>query len=137
MLPPMSWAFAPDVSRSPLRSRARPRALLDEAGYPDPDGDGPAPRLRLTLKVSNTEFNRLQSAVIQQDLRAVGVALDVRTYEFATLYADVLKGNFQLFTLQWVGVVRSRHPAPRLPLQADAAQSASTAASSATPPSTR
>ncbi|MFI5178885.1 MAG: hypothetical protein ACHQO8_09995 [Vicinamibacterales bacterium] len=27
----------------------------------------------------------------------------MRTYEFATLYADVLKGNFQLFTLQWVG----------------------------------
>ena len=25
----------------------------------------------------------------------------MRTYEFATLYADVLSGNFQLFTLQW------------------------------------
>jgi peptide/nickel transport system substrate-binding protein len=49
------------------------------------------------------EFSRLQSSVIQQNLRAVGIALDVRTYEFATLYADVLKGNFQLFTLQWVG----------------------------------
>jgi peptide/nickel transport system substrate-binding protein len=34
----------------------------------------------------------------------VGIALDVRTYEFATLYNDVLRGNFQLFTLQWVGV---------------------------------
>ena len=59
--------------------------------------------LQLSLKVSNIEFNRLQSSVIQQNLRAVGIALDVRTYEFATLYADVLKGNFQLFTLQWVG----------------------------------
>jgi peptide/nickel transport system substrate-binding protein len=82
---------------------ARSRALLDEAGYADPDGNGPQPRFHLTLKVSNVEFNRLQSAVIQQNLRAVGIALDVRTYEFATLYADVLKGNFQLFTLQWVG----------------------------------
>src|SRR6185295_9463582 len=62
---------------------------------------GPASRFTLTLKVSNTEFNRLQSSVIQQDLRNVGVDLDVRTYEFATLYADVLSGNFQLFTLQW------------------------------------
>jgi peptide/nickel transport system substrate-binding protein len=34
----------------------------------------------------------------------VGIELDVRSYEFATMYADVLKGNFQLFTLQWVGV---------------------------------
>ncbi len=79
-------------------------ALLDQAGYRDPDGPGPAPRLHLTLKVSSTEFNRLQSSVLQQDFARVGVALDVRTYEFATLYADVLKGNFQLFTLQWVGV---------------------------------
>jgi len=27
----------------------------------------------------------------------------VRSYEFATLYADVLSSNFQLYTLQWVG----------------------------------
>jgi peptide/nickel transport system substrate-binding protein len=82
---------------------ARAKALLDEAGYRDPDGDGPRPRLRLTLKISNSEFNRLQSTVIQQNLRQAGVALDVRTYEFATLYADVISGNFQLFTLQWTG----------------------------------
>ena len=62
------------------------------------------PRLRLSLKVSTNEFIRLQAAVIQQDLKQVGIELDVRSYEFATLYADVLKGNFQLFTLQWVGV---------------------------------
>jgi len=41
--------------------------------------------------------------VIQQNLRAIGVDLDVRSYEFATLYADVLNGSFQLYTLQWVG----------------------------------
>lgn len=100
MLPPLSWAVAPDVVAYP-HDPARARALLDEAGYRDPDGDGPAPRFTLTLKVSNSEFNRLQSSVIQQDLREVGIELDVRTYEFATLYADVLSGNFQLFTLQW------------------------------------
>ncbi len=102
ILPPVSWAFEPDVFTFAY-DPAKARALLDEAGYPDPDGDGPEPRLRLSLKISNIEFNRLQSSVIQQNLRAVGIALDVRTYEFATLYADVLKGNFQLFTLQWVG----------------------------------
>ena len=102
MLPPISWAFdehLPDFTYSPDKARA----LLDAAGYPDPDGDGPATRLSLTLKMSSTEFNRLQAAVIQQNLRAVGIALDVRTYEFATLYADVLRGNFQLYFLQWTG----------------------------------
>jgi peptide/nickel transport system substrate-binding protein len=102
LLPPVSWAFESGVFRFDYDPE-RARELLDQAGHPDPDGDGPEPRFHLTLKVSNVEFNRLQSAVIQQNLRAVGIALDVRTYEFATLYADVLSGNFQLFTLQWVG----------------------------------
>jgi peptide/nickel transport system substrate-binding protein len=103
ILPPASWAFEPDVFQF-THDPAKAIALLEEAGYRDPDGDGPAPRLRLSLKVSTNEFIRLQAAVIQQDLLRVGIALDVRSYEFATLYADVLKGNFQLFTLQWVGV---------------------------------
>jgi peptide/nickel transport system substrate-binding protein len=102
ILPPVSWAFDPAIFQFPY-DPARARTLLDEAGHPDPDGDGPQPRFTLSLKMSNLEFNRLQASVIQENLRAVGIALDVRTYEFATLYADVLKGNFQLYTLQWVG----------------------------------
>jgi peptide/nickel transport system substrate-binding protein len=102
ILPPASWAFDPGAFTFAY-DPARARALLDEAGYRDPDGDGPATRLHLTLKVSSIEFNRLQGAVIQQNLRAVGIDLDVRTYEFATLFADVLKGNFQMYFLQWTG----------------------------------
>ncbi len=103
IIPPMSWAHASDLRPTPY-DPAEAARLLDAAGYPDPDGPGPAPRLRLTLKTSTAEFVRLQAAVIQQDLARVGVAVEVRTHEFATLYADVLKGRFQLFTLQWVGV---------------------------------
>jgi peptide/nickel transport system substrate-binding protein len=103
LLSPANWAFEPDVFDFTYDPDTA-RRLLDEAGYTDPDGDGPRPRLSLSLKVSSaTEFNRLQSSVIQQNLREVGIDLDVRTYEFATLYADILKGNFQMYTLQWAG----------------------------------
>jgi peptide/nickel transport system substrate-binding protein len=102
VLPPLSWAFETDVFRFTY-DPARAKQLLDQAGFPDPDGDGPASRFALSLKVSSQEFNRLQSAVIQQNLREVGIDVDVRTYEFATLYADILQGNFQMYTLQWVG----------------------------------
>ena len=118
LLPPVSWAFSPDVMTFGY-DPGRARALLDEAGYQDPDGDGPQPRFRLTLKTSNIEFNRLQSAVIQENLRQVGVALDIRMYEFATLYEDVVKGNFQTFgpaVGRW-RVGRSGHPAARLSLR--------------------
>jgi peptide/nickel transport system substrate-binding protein len=103
VLAPMAWAFEPDVHQF-SHDPARARRLLDEAGYPDPDGDDPEPRLRLTLKTSTDEFFRLQATIIQQDLREVGIDVDVRSYEFATMYNDVLKGNFQMVTMQWVGV---------------------------------
>ncbi len=80
------------------------RALLDAAGYRDPGTAGRGVRLHLTLKTSTDERYRLQAAVIQEDLRQVGIALDVRSSEFATLMTDVIKGNVQLYTLQFVGV---------------------------------
>ena len=103
IVPPMSWAFEGEVPDFPYDPAAAQR-LLDEAGYPDPDGDGPAPRLRLTLKTSTSEVYRVQAAAIQHDLGRVGIAVDVRSSEFQTLFADVVRGNFQLYTLQFVGV---------------------------------
>lgn len=103
VLSPVAWAFEPHVHQF-THDVVRARHLLDEAGYPDPDGPGPLPRLRLSLKTSTDDFFRLQAAVIQENLRLAGIAVDVRSYEFATFYADVLAGNMQMYTLQWVGV---------------------------------
>ncbi|OFW03634.1 MAG: hypothetical protein A3I61_01630 [Acidobacteria bacterium RIFCSPLOWO2_02_FULL_68_18] len=103
VLPPVAWAFEPNVHQF-THDPERARRLLDEAGYPDPDGAGPLPRLRLSLRTSTDEFYRLQAAVIQENLRLIGIEVEVRSYEFATFYADVLSGNVQMYTLQWVGV---------------------------------
>src|SRR5262249_47649823 len=47
---------------------------------------------------------RRLAEAIQAQLAAVGIALDVRTLEWGTLYADVRTGNFELCSLAWVGV---------------------------------
>jgi peptide/nickel transport system substrate-binding protein len=103
ILPAISWAAVRDLPTFAY-DPARAKALLDEAGHRDPDGDGPLPRFTLTLKSSNAELARLQSTVIQQNLRQVGIGVEIRSYEFATFLSDVIRGNFQLCTLQWVGV---------------------------------
>lgn len=102
IIPDMSWAYTNDLERYGYNP-ARAMALLDEAGFRDPDGDGPEPRLRLTLKTSTAEAYRLQAAVLQQQLKKVGIALELRSYEFVTLFADVVRGNVQLYTLIFVG----------------------------------
>src|SRR5258708_11938137 len=73
--------------------------MLDAAGYRARDGV----RFHLTMKTSTEESTRLLAAVLQQQLRDVGIALDIRTFEFATFFADVTSGAFQLYSLRWIG----------------------------------
>jgi peptide/nickel transport system substrate-binding protein len=102
LLAPEHWAYAP--VRPWRYDQRRARRLLDRAGLPDPDGDGPEPRMRLVYKTSSQPGPRRLAEAIQASLAAVGIAVDVRTYEWGTLYADVRSGNFQICSLAWVGI---------------------------------
>ena len=98
VLPPQHWAYDADVAKYPY-DPALARKLLDEAGYPEHDGV----RFHLEMKTSTEESTRLLAAVLQQQLREVGIALDIRSFEFATFYSDITKGAYQLHSLRWVG----------------------------------
>src|SRR6202043_978022 len=99
MLPATHWAFTADVPRFDY-DPSRAARLLDEAGYLR---DHNGVRFRLTMKTSTDEGTRLLAAVLEQQLAQVGVALDLRSYEFATFYADVTRGAFQMYSLRWIG----------------------------------
>ncbi|MBI4161175.1 MAG: ABC transporter substrate-binding protein [Acidobacteria bacterium] len=103
MVAPDHWAFEGEVATYPFDPE-RARTLLDAAGYPDPDGPGPKPRLRLEYKTSNGEFARRKAAVFQEHLRKLGIELEVRALEWATFYADIRAGRFQVFSLTWTGL---------------------------------
>jgi peptide/nickel transport system substrate-binding protein len=101
LLPPGQWARAADTELAQYpHDPTQAATLLQQAGYPA-GADGV--RLRLTLKISTDETTRLLAAVLQQQMRAAGIALSIRSAEFGTFYADVTRGVFQMYILKWVG----------------------------------
>jgi peptide/nickel transport system substrate-binding protein len=101
LLPRGHWAAATDadLAQYPHDVR-RAERLLEEAGFPAGKG---GVRLQLTMKTSTDETTRLMVTVLQQQLRAAGIRLEIRSAEFGTFYADVTKGAFQMYALRWIG----------------------------------
>jgi len=98
VLPPESWAYFGGVrqySFDPVEARK----LLDEAGLTEKNGT----RFHLTMKTSTEESSRAMAAVFQEQLRDVGIALDIRSFEAATFLADITHGEFQMYSLRWLG----------------------------------
>jgi peptide/nickel transport system substrate-binding protein len=101
LLPPGHWARANDAELAQYpHDPARAAALLEAAGY---RAGKDAVRLTLTLKISTDEVTRLLAAVMQEQMRAAGIALNIRSAEFGTFYSDVTRGAFQMYVLKWVG----------------------------------
>jgi peptide/nickel transport system substrate-binding protein len=99
VLPPDHWAAYAGAAQYPY-DPARAEQALDAAGFPRKQ-DGM--RLHLTLKCSTEEQARLIGAAFQEQWRRVGVQLELRPLELATLFSDVAKGNFQMTYQRWVG----------------------------------
>lgn len=95
---PLHWVYERDVARYP-HDLARAKALLDEAGFPQPADGGP--RLRLSYKTSTDKFRVSIARVLRSQLARVGIEIDLRPYEWGTFFEDLKGGNFQLCTLQW------------------------------------
>ncbi|HEV7968513.1 MAG TPA: ABC transporter substrate-binding protein [Candidatus Acidoferrales bacterium] len=101
-LPPNSWAYESDIAHFGFDPQ-HADLLLDSAGYPRrPENDGM--RIKLTLKTSTEEISRLLGAVLKEQWRKVGVDLELESMETATLGSQIARGDFELYTLRWLGV---------------------------------
>ncbi|MEW6211913.1 MAG: ABC transporter substrate-binding protein [Acidobacteriota bacterium] len=106
MMPPEHWAYSSDVTvydHDPERAKQ----LLDEAGLSDPDGDGPQSRLELSLFTTTTQLSRNIASILQDQLRRVGIQLNLQSLELATLLDRINKGQFDLYYLRAIGFNQS------------------------------
>jgi peptide/nickel transport system substrate-binding protein len=100
LLAPENWAHAADVPTY-AHDPGLARRLLDEAGFPlRPDGA----RFALSYKTSTDRQGIEVADLIAEDLAAVGIRVERRSFEWGTFYGDIKGGNFQLYSLRWVGI---------------------------------
>lgn len=97
ILPPSHWAGDPDLKPYDY-DPAKARALLAGAGF---DAAHPA---RITYKTSSDPFRVRLATIIQSQLDKVGFDVDIRSYDWGTLYGDIKAGRFQMYSLSWVGI---------------------------------
>lgn len=94
VLPPYLWAYEPDVftfNYSPDFARE----LLKKAGYKE---------ISLEFRCASTRLSRELSQILKYQVSKAGIHLKVNCSEFSSFYTQVVKGNFQLYFLMWVGI---------------------------------
>jgi peptide/nickel transport system substrate-binding protein len=104
VLSPLNWAYEGDVRKYDFAPQ-RAKELLDAAGFLDPDGDGPKVRFSLSFKISTDMESREIAQIIKEYLKKVGIGVEVRSFEWGTFFDDIKSGNFQVYSLRWIGVV--------------------------------
>lgn len=95
ILPPEHWAGNPALQPPPYNP-ALARQILEQAGVHLP--------LTLELKTS-TDAQRVRLAtILQAQMRAAGIDLQIHSLDWGTYFDDVKHGKFQLYGLTWVGI---------------------------------
>jgi len=100
VLPAFHWATAKLLTTGydPIKAAA----LLDAAGYP-PNEKGI--RFHLSYRTSTDPQRVRLATAIAAEWRKIGVDVSVQSLEWGGFYARIKRGDFQIFSLSWVGIV--------------------------------
>lgn len=71
------------------------RKLLANAGYPD--------GVDIVLRIGTTSYHAAFAAVVQSELKKVGIRVEIKASDSATAQRDWRSGNFQMYPIRWWG----------------------------------
>lgn len=74
------------------------RAILNTLGY---NAQNP---LKLSYKTSKLAFRLRIATLLQHQLKKIHIHTTIQSYDWGTFYGDIKRGNFQLYSLSWVGI---------------------------------
>ena len=95
MLAEGHWARADNLPSYPYDPN-KARQLLAKAGYPN--------GFSFVFKTSTDAEANSRAQVIQQMLKQVGINMQIQSNEMSTFFADIGKGNFQMYSLSRNGI---------------------------------
>ena len=95
MLAKGHWARADNLPSYPYDPN-QTKQLLAQAGYPN--------GFSFTFKTSQDAEANSRAQVIQQMLKQVGINMQIESNEMSTFFADIGKGNFQMYSLSRNGI---------------------------------
>jgi oligopeptide transport system substrate-binding protein len=96
ILPPALPGYNPEVT-APGFDRAKAQALLAEAGFPGGRGLGP-----ITFNFNTGDLNQRIAELLQAQLRAVGITLELRRLDWAAHLKVVDAGAMTMFRQGWI-----------------------------------
>jgi len=97
ILAPEHWAGSSSKIEY-LYNPDKAKALMAELGF------SVGHPVTINYKTSSDPFRIRLATIFQSQLAKIGIQLRIHSYDWGTFYGDIKSGNFQMYSLSWVGI---------------------------------
>jgi len=95
LLPPEHWAYTDNLKKF-YYDLKKAKYFLKKTGFKD---------INLEFKCADKKVSKRLAVALKYYWNKIGIGVKIKSYEFSTFYRDIVKGNFQVYPLAWVGIL--------------------------------